>query len=127
MEISETLQRLPNQRSNDTFLEPAMFLQTSPHASTRNIFQEYTQRFIRPLISKILYDMRMVQILQCFDLRIQGIQFTLTLIIIPITKRPRDFNLFYRQHFPRRCVQTQINGTISALSDKFTLDPFERS
>jgi hypothetical protein len=126
VKICKTIESLSDQRSNNLLLESSVFLETASYTSTWNILQKDAERGDGSFVAKILNDIFVIEVFQCFNFRIQGIDHALGPFFISIIEGPRDLDLFDSKHFSRRGVQTKVYGAICSLPDQFTLDPFER-
>lgn len=73
VKIRKALESLSDQRSNNFLLELSMFLKTPSDTTSRNVFQKDAERGFRSFVTKILDDVLVIEVLQRFDFRIQGI------------------------------------------------------
>lgn len=79
-------------------------------------------RFLKP---KILNDVRMIEILEGLALKLQSFYNCDLSRVVFVTRRSRNLDLLYSDHFTSRSIQRQIDASKIALPDELTPNPLE--
>ncbi|SRR6266702_598676 len=78
--------------------------------------------FLKP---KVLNDVRMIEILEGLALQLQCFYDCDLSRVVLVTRRSRNLNLLYSDHFPSRGIQRKIDASKIALPYELTPNPFE--
>lgn len=88
----------------------------------RNLHAQEVWRFLEP---KVLYNVRMVQVLEGLALKLQCLHNCDLSRVILVTRRSWNLDLLYSNHLSSSGIQRHINTTKIALPNQLTPNPFE--